>query len=358
MEPRYYSKLWSEPNPIAHQIKRGVPIPLFRLYNGSMRRLFVSYLFVLIGITAVTWLAAPVAAQIRVSPAPSLSPTPEVIASSEADLVATAAAETATPSAEVLQTFQERQKTDITEPSTEAKSRLARFLDETPEQPLGPTNFVQHAIRAAVNRGVPANVLVLLLLFPVIASLIAASRHVIGLQGFGVYTPAVLAVALLSTGIITGIALFTAILIAASIGRSIFRRFHLQYLPRTALMLWLVSLVVFSLYLTSPFLVQVDINLIAVTIFPILVLILLSENFLEAQLAGSQYRALELTIETILLAVISALFMRTEEVQRFVIVYPEFTILSVFIVDIVVGRFTGLRLAEYLRFRPILDPEE
>jgi len=58
------------------------------------------------------------------------------------------------------------------------------------------------------------------------------------------------------------------------------------------------------------------------------------------------------------LAVLSALFMRTEEVQRFVIVYPEFTIIMVFVIDMLVGRFTGLRLTEYLRFRPILDPEE
>jgi len=304
------------------------------------------------GITLLT--PQPALAQTRQAASPSPSPT----ASAAANLSATASAQVASPSADVLETIQEKQKTNITEPTGEVKSRLARFLDETPTQPLGPTNFVQHAIRQAVNRGVPANVLVLLLLFPVVASIIAASRHVIGLQGFGVYTPAVLAVALLSTGIFTGIILFTAIMVGATIGRKIFRRFHLQYLPRTALMLWLVTLVVFVLMLASPFLVQIKINLITVTIFPILVLILLSENFLEAQLAGSQYRALELTIETIFLAVISALFMSAEQVQRFVIVYPEITILFVFVLDLIVGRFTGLRLAEYLRFRPILDPEE
>lgn len=302
-------------------------------------------------ITASTQLSQ---AQLTTTPTPTATPE----ATDSAAIDATASAQVATPSADVLLTIQEKQQTDITEPTGETKGRLARFLDDTPTTPLNFTNFVQHAIRGAVNRGVPANVLVLLLLFPVVASLIAASRHIIGLQGFGVYTPAVLAVALLSTGILTGILLFVAILVAASIGRGIFRRLHLQYLPRTALMLWLVSLVVFLLLLISPQLIQLNFNLITVTIFPILVLILLSENFLEAQLAGTQYRALELTIETIFLAVISALFMRTEEVQRFVIVYPEFTILSVFILDMVVGRFTGLRLAEYLRFRPILDPEE
>jgi hypothetical protein len=316
------------------------------LYNKTMRRFFPATLIALALFLGLTLAPRSVEAQQRSSPNPTITPAIE----------ATLEAQIATPEAVVVET--PPPKTDITEPSVITKSRLARFLDEMPVQPLGPTNFVQHAIRTAVNQGVPANVLVLLLLFPVIASLIAASRHVIGLQGFGVYIPAVLSVALLSTGIITGIILFVAILIAAGIGRSIFRKFHLQYLPRTALTLWLVSLVVFGLLLLSPLLAQFQINLISVTIFPILVVILLSENFLEAQLAGSQSRAIELTIETIILAVISALFMRTEEVQRFVIIYPELTILAVFILDIVVGRFTGLRLSEYLRFRPILDPEE
>ena len=285
-------------------------------------------------------------------------PTPVIEATAAASPEATTAARVASPSAQVLETINERRTSDITEPSSVAKSKLSKYLEETPTNPLGPTNFVQHAIRTAVAKGVPANVLVLILLFPVVASMIAASRHIIGLQGFGVYIPAVLAVALLSTGIITGILLFIAILISASIGKTIFRKFRLQYLPRTALTLWLVSLAVFGLLLGSPYLAEVDINLIAVTIFPILVLILLSENFIEAQLAGSQHRAIELTIETIFLAVLSALFMRTEEVQRFVIVYPEFTIIMVFVIDMLVGRFTGLRLTEYLRFRPILDPEE
>ncbi len=284
--------------------------------------------------------------------------TPPIEATTSASPDATAAATIASPSAQVLETIKERQTADITEPTGEAKGKLSRYLEETTVDPLGPTNFVQHAIRRAVAQGVPANVLVLILLFPVIASMIAASRHIIGLQGFGVYIPAVLAVALLSTGILTGILLFVAILISASIGKSIFHKIRLQYLPRTALTLWLVSLAVFGLLLASPYLAEVDINLIAVTIFPILVLILLSENFIEAQLAGSQYRAIELTIETIFLAVISAVFMRTEEVQRFVIVYPELTILTVFVIDMLVGRFTGLRLSEYLRFRPIMDPEE
>ena len=252
----------------------------------------------------------------------------------------------------------QRENRNLTDVAPEVQNKLTRLLQETPVKPLSPLTFIQHSIRRAVNEGVPPNLLVLVLLFPVITAFIAASRHIIGLEGFGVYTPAVLSVTLVSTGIGTGLLLFCIILIAASVGRTVLRQFKLQYLPRTALMLWFVSLTVFGLLLISPALSSVNINLVSLSIFPILVLVLLSENFIEAQLAGSQSRAIQLTLETIALAVMCAMIMRTSEVQRFVILFPELTIILILLADIAVGRYTGLRLSEFLRFKPIIDPEE
>jgi hypothetical protein len=265
---------------------------------------------------------------------------------------------TATPAANIQEKIEDKQEKDITQVVGPTKGRLARLLDERPVEKLGFTNWMQHLIRNANTQGVPVNILVLILLFPVIASFIAASRHVIGLEGFGIYTPAVLAVTFLSTGLISGILLFVAILAAATIGREILKRFKLQYLPRTALMLWAVSLSVFFLLVASPYLLPLGIDLVTLSIFPILVLILLSENFIEALLSGTQKRAVELTFETILLAALSAVFIRTDVVQEFVLFHPELMILVVLIANIAVGRYTGLRISEYFRFKPLLDTEE
>lgn len=264
---------------------------------------------------------------------------------------------TASPSARVEEKIQEKTETDITETRGAVKGRLAQFLDQNPIGPLSPTNFVQHAIRRAVDQGVPANMLVLMLMFPVVASVIAVSRHIIGLQGFGVYIPAVLSVAFLSTGIATGLFLFVAIIVSAIIAKFLFDRLKLQYLPRTALVLWFVSVMIFVLLLVSPYFVSIF-NLAAVGIFPILVLILLSENFISSQLSVSQSRVLELTFETLILAIGSALLMNMNVVQEFVILHPEVTILFVLVLDVVIGKYTGLRLAEYFRFKPIIDEEE
>jgi hypothetical protein len=322
-----------------------------------MRRTLVGlFLSLSLVIFALAWLPTHslVGAVVSATATPVPSATPGTLVSP----VATTAGVMASSSAVLEQKLEIKKGQDITETNPKIQSKLGSFLDQNPAQPLNPTNVIQHAIRYAVHQGVPANVLVLSLLFPIIASFIATSRHLIGLEGFGVYTPAVLAIAFLSTGIVSGLFLFLAIIAAVTIGRSLLRHIKLQYLPRTALLLWLVSLTVFGLLILSPWFSKLGIDLITISIFPILVLILLSENFIDALLSSTQTRAIELTTETVAMAVLSAIFMSTAAVQRFVIINPEVTIVGVFIVDILVGRYTGLRLSELFRFKPILDTEE
>ena len=128
---------------------------------------------------------------------------------------ATPEATLASPSAETVQKIQEKKDQDITETEGEQKSKLVRYLEENPLKNKNITNLLQQAIRNAVTEGVPPNVIVLVLLFPLVSSFIAASRHIIGLRGFGIYIPAVLSIALVSTGVVEGIALFLAIVLVA-----------------------------------------------------------------------------------------------------------------------------------------------
>ena len=205
----------------------------------------------------------------------------------------------------------------------------------------------------AVRNGLSANLIVLLLLFPLIAALIAFSRHVVGLEGYGVYTPAVLSVAFVSTGIPTGITIFVAVLAAALLSRFLIKRLRLQYLPRTALMLWGVALAV-MLFISLSSALGLD-TLHSLNIFPLLIIILLSENFMETQLMSTRSKALRLTFETLVLAALCSLIISFEPIQRLVILNPELTVACVALITIAIGRYTGLRLLERIRFKPIID---
>lgn len=261
----------------------------------------------------------------------------------------------ASPSAEVQQKVQQKKDEDLTDTSGVQKSKLAAYLDEHPPGPLSWNNFMQHLINFAVGEGVPANVIVLVILFPLVASLIAVSRHMIGLRGFGIYIPAVLAVAFVSTGILPGIVLFGAIAVFSWLTKFVLRQAKMAYLPRTALQIWMVSLGILLLMVLSPLLNLT--SLMVVNIFPVLILVMLSENFLDALSRTKPTDAVALTSETIILAVVSSLVMQLEIIQKFALTEPELLIVLTALVSIVIGKFSGLRLTEILRFRGIIEEE-
>lgn len=94
---------------------------------------------------------------------------------------------------------------------------------------------------------------------------------------------------------------------------------------------------------------------LAVSIFPLLIIMLLTENFMETQLMSSQSQAVRLTVETVLIAIVGSLIISSEVLQRTVILNPEATIIGVAIINILVGKYSGLRFLEYFRFESILE---
>lgn len=263
------------------------------------------------------------------------------------------ASESASASQAASLIIQEHKDGDITETGGRQKDELVMLLENNPVREATPLNFLARSIRSATEKGVPANTLVLLLIFPLVSFFIAFSRHIIGLRGFGVYTPAVLAVAFVSTGIINGIALFLVVLLVTMVTRKLIKPLKLQYLPRAAMLMWAVSLGILAFLLIAGFLGASAFY--SMSIFVILIIMLLSENFMDTQLASSQSEAIRLTVETILLATVSSFLIDSKSVQEMVILNPELTLAAVAILNFVVGKYRGLRFLEYFRFRSIVE---
>lgn len=309
-------------------------------YNISMKKIFVLFT-VLSGVL----FAPPLVYGALPTPAPLGLTAPLLTASQAGDLTATDSAVASMSSGIKLV----EKKSDLTETRGEVKGRLERYLDQQQLGPLGVTNFLRYAMRYAVSQGVPANTIVLVLLFPLIAMIVAAARHLIGLRGFGIYIPVVLSVAFVATGVVTGIVLFLVILAIGTYGMKLIRHLRMQYLPRMALMLWLVSLGVLATLFIAPVLGAT--SLLTINIFPILILMLLAENFHEVQMGKSRREATELTIETLILALLSAMLLSLDFVQRFALLNPELLVIGVALINVMVGKYVGLRLTEYLKFR-------
>src|SRR5690606_18973762 len=136
----------------------------------------------------------------------------------------------ASGAAQIVRRITEK-SSDLTEPQGVARGKLEQYVLEEITGPLTFTNFIQWSIRSAVMEGVPANTIVLVLMFPLVTAIIAASRHLVGLRGFGIFTPALVAVGFLATGLTAGFILFFTILLIATVARVAIRRLKLPYLP-------------------------------------------------------------------------------------------------------------------------------
>ncbi|MGI5841398.1 MAG: 7TM domain-containing protein [Patescibacteria group bacterium] len=241
-------------------------------------------------------------------------------------------------------------KENITEPSSpEVKYRLESVLDRQQIDGWNGVNSMRKVVRVAINRGVSANTIVLLLLLPLVATLVSVLHYVFGLTGYGIFMPTMLAVTFLATGIFGGLLLFAMILAISLAGSMMLRKLKLHFWPSRSINLTFIAFGTFGLMFVSSFIPFVDIS--NISIFPILFMILLAEEFVRTQLVKSRDEAMKLTLGTLIVAIGGAVTMNFRWIQEMVLLYPEITLLTVIVINIIVGNYTGIRLLEIKRFR-------
>jgi len=240
---------------------------------------------------------------------------------------------------------------DLTVPY-EAKDRLVMVLKSQRVSGWWVFNSLKLSIRRAVTDGVSPNTLMLLFLFPLVAGLVAFSRQVVGVSGFGMIVPALLSMAFLSTGGLVGLVLLTFILLAAVLGRVVIRKIKVPYLPKLAILIWLISMAVLGLLIMSP-MIGLE-RLSGVGIFPIMIFVLLAETFIEAQITRNFSTSFGMTLETVVLAFVAYWVIGSPAVQTGVLLQPEISVIGILILDLLIGKYKGLRLSEIWRFRKIL----
>lgn len=210
-------------------------------------------------------------------------------------------------------------------------------------------NSLRKAEELAISRGVSANTIVLLLLLPLIATLVSVLHYVLGLSGYGIFMPTMIAVAFLATGILGGLVLFAMILAISLLSSLILKRFKLHFWPARSIGLMLISVGTFGLMVLATYIKVLNIS--NISIFPILFMILLAEEFTRTELAKSKNEAKKLMLGTLVLAMVGATVMRLRGVQEVVLLHPGISLMAGLIINLAVGNYTGIRLSEISRFK-------
>lgn len=210
-------------------------------------------------------------------------------------------------------------------------------------------NGISFLISEAVSKGVPENTVAMLLLLPLVATLVSVIHYVIGFSGYGIFMPTMMAVALMATGVGSGLILFAVILAITLISNLVVKRLKLHFWPARSITLLFVSMGTFGAMVLTSYIKIVDVG--KISIFPILFMILLTEEFARTQLTKSKKEAVRLTAGTLVLAVAGAMVMGVEGIEGMVLKRAEMVILVVVVTNILVGRYGGIRFTEIKRFK-------
>jgi len=244
----------------------------------------------------------------------------------------------------------EEGKENITETgSTEVSYRLSAVLEEQEVGGWNGLNTGRKIVRLAIDRGAPANTIVLLLLLPLVATFISFLHYVFGLSGYGIFMPTMIAIAFLATGVFGGLLLFALILLVSMLCRVGLKKLRLHFLASRTINLLFISLTTFALMMITSYADLINIS--QMSIFPVLFMILLAEEFVRTQLLKSRNEAKKLMLGTLVLASMGAGVMSIRGFQEMVLLNPDMVILLVLVTNLLVGNYRGMRLSEIGRFK-------
>lgn len=220
-------------------------------------------------------------------------------------------------------------------------------FNERPIETVTPWNFIAYLIQSAAASGLPSETIALVLLMPVLATLIAFVRAIIGLPSLDMLVVIAFAIALLASSLVVGSILLAVIILASMFARIVLRHARLIQMPKTALTMMIV---VFILLLSMTAMAQWNLmSFTEISIVPILLLVMLSERISRLQFELAFKKTLRIVVVTLALGVAGYLLFISEDVRSFVLIYPEFVLL-VIPLNILMGRYFGLQLTEYFRF--------
>jgi len=190
----------------------------------------------------------------------------------------------------------------------------------------------------------------LLLLVPLGALVTAFFRTIVGIRTFGTFTPTLLALAFVYNKWQTGLPVVAAVLILGLSSRRLLDGLKLLLVPRLGIILTLVVLLmVFSVSVMHHF-GQAPAG--ETVLLPMVILTMLVERFFITTEEDNLRFAVQLLLATAVLALLVYWVLYWKTIGQVLLVYPElhcFTIAGL----ILIGRYTGYRWTELLRFRDL-----
>ncbi|GAB2499626.1 UUP1 family membrane protein [Arenimonas alkanexedens] len=195
----------------------------------------------------------------------------------------------------------------------------------------------------------------ILLMVPIGAFIMLLLRNLVGVKTYGTFMPVLIALAFRETALVAGISLFVVVVGFGLLVRFYLERLRLLLVPRLTAILILVVLLMAAVSVLSNRL-GLEVGL-SVALFPMVIMAMTIERMSVAWDERGAGTAIREGVGTLIVAALAYLVMSWQPLEHLVFVYPE-VLLVLFAFALLLGRYSGYRLNELLRFRALArDPD-
>jgi len=189
-----------------------------------------------------------------------------------------------------------------------------------------------------------------LLVVPIGVLLLVVLRNVVGLKSFGTFMPVLIALAFRETQLLWGIVLFTVIVAIGLAIRLWMENLRLLVVPRLAAVL---IVVVGSMAGLSVLSAQLGLaGGLSVALFPMVILTMTVERMSVIWDERGPRAALQQAVGSLAVAAVCYLLMSHPLTEHLFFHFPEL-LLVILAAVLLLGRYSGYRLTELFRFRPL-----
>lgn len=189
-----------------------------------------------------------------------------------------------------------------------------------------------------------------MVMVPLGISLLVLLRQFVGIATIGTFMPVLIGVSFRETGPFVGAMVFTLLVVIGLLVRMYFEKLRLLLVPRLAAVL---TVVVMAIIVLAVGFHQMDVDIgSSASLFPLVILAMTIERMAIAWEELSPREAILKGIGSLFIAIISHFLMTNSALEHVFFCFPEllFVVLASMLL---MGKYTGYRLSELVRFREI-----
>ncbi len=232
--------------------------------------------------------------------------------------------------------------------------RLPSLLIQHGEEDQQSTSNM-NIVKALTLSGMTENTARIFLLFPLCTLIVVFIRNIVGFRTLAVFVPMLIASACVYTGLFMGIAMFIGVLFFAFLSHLYLEKLKLLKVPRLAAIITVLTMVIIGFIIVSD--VRNPLQLGMLSLFPMVIISFLAERIHDMAVENDWMEMLISTSGSLGSIILCYLSLTSLYLQSVFAILPELLFIVLALI-IFIGRWPGIRVVEYFRFRKIVGQGE